>query len=248
MTTLNPYGEYILNEAPTTIPSNDVAVFRPLVNSERKHDVSGTFQPEANNFCRRYKIDSSVITILDNKVPRLQMAENLLHWMDQRKPTPVWVFLCHGYTHGIQFGIRDYKHPQATVKDAQNFSKFTEIIARHPSPVVIFYACSTGDDPDGDENSAPGAGDDSFADLVRDELCRKGAIYCRTFAHTSAGPATSNPFIKLLDGEGSPIGALGGDFVANPGTKEFKRLQDLLETDFRFEIPFLTLESIRSKL
>ncbi len=254
----NPYGPYIQDGGPTTIPEDEVAIFVPKYNTGNKKDSTGAFIPEAKAFCDYWNISRDRINYIDNKLPKSvhragNVADALLDKMEEvqaqaEKPIAVWVFFCHGYTHGLQFSIRSSGHRHFDTEYAKRYSRFVNIMADHPSPAVILYACSTGDDPEGAADTAPGSGDGSFGDLLRDDLCAKGAIYCRIFVHTTAGHTTINPRFKLLDGNGSITGETGGVLLALPGSKEFKNLQISLRTNFRFKVPFMTRSSIQNEI
>jgi hypothetical protein len=245
----NPFGELIFdNEVDIVIPIQKVAIFASKYNTGNKHDATGAFQPEASNYCNAYKISNKEVELINNLQGRLQVAKeflNRLETLSSQKSLGTVVIFSHGYTHGIQFGLRSSGHPGFLPQDAINFERFVKILVKHPSPVIVLYACSTGDDPDGDSDSAPGSGDGSFGDLLRDSLCRAGATYNRVFTHTTAGHTTRNTYIKILDGEGSSIGGVGGKLLANPGSKEWTRLHSkVINDDFRFRLPYLSKERI----
>ncbi len=253
----NPYGPYISDKIPESIPPGEVALFVPKYNSKR-HDATGAFHPEAINFCKRWNIPRDNIHYIDNKLPKSvhrpgNIADALLDEMEEvqaaaEKPIAIWIFLCHGYTHGIQFSIRSPGHRHFDPEYKKRYDRFLDIIGDHSSPLLIMYACSTSNDPNGEKDTAPGSGDGSWADYVRDDLCKKGAVFCRVFTHATAGPATTNPFIKLIDGEGVAEGGVGGQLLAAPRTTELVNLRALLQTDFRFEVPFLTFSVIQDKI
>lgn len=253
----NPYGPYIVDGGPGKIPADEVAILVPKYDTS-KPDATGAFHPESINFSDFWTLDKDKIVYVNNRLPKSchrpgNVAEELLKQMREvqgrsSKPIAVWVFFCHGYTHGLQFSIRSPNHPQFDSKYREAYEEFLNIISEHPSPLLALYACSTGDDPDGDPDSAPGSGDDSFADCVRDDLCKRGAIYSRVFAHTTAGHTSCNPMIKFFDGDGLPSGAEGAKLIAQPGSKEFRNLRTLLKTDFRFKVPFMTQVSVRDLL
>lgn len=253
----NPYGPYIQDSKPDSIPAEEIAVIVPKYNTT-KPDATGAFHPEAMAFCDYWGKDKSDIVYINNKLPKSchrksNVAAELLSEMERlqdeaEKPIAVWTMFMHGYTHGTQFSIRSPGHAHFDSKYQEAYERFINIISEHPSPILILYACSTGDDPHGKLDTAPGSGDGSFADCVRDDLCKKGAVYCRVFAHTTAGHTTINPNIKILDGQGIADGGVGGELIAAPRTKEFKNLRKLLKGDFRFEIPFMTIASIKAKL
>ena len=253
----NPYGPFIQADGPQSLPSNAVGIFVPKYNTT-KPDATGAFHPEAKNFCDHWEIPCDNIQYVDNKLPKSchrpgNVADDLLDKMEEvqsasAEPVAIWVFFCHGYTHGIQFSIRSPHHPHYDEEYAKRYKRFIDIISDHPSPVIVLYACSTGDDPDGDSDTAPGSGDNSFADCVRDDLCKRGAVWCRVFAHTTAGHTTGNPYVKLLDGNGNAEGGEGGELIATPGSKEFRNLRKKLKQDFRFRLPFMTVDSIKNSL
>jgi len=249
----NPYGPYVRDELPDTIPQDEVVIYAPRFNTGKKRDATGAFHPEAILFCKHWRLNpATTIEYFDNRRSRYAIAEEVLSSMEQRqraeKPIAVWGYFNHGYTHGMQIGLRSSGHRVFTEQDEENFERFLDIISEHPAPLVPLYACSTSDDPDGDPDSAPGSGDGSFADLTRDGLCERGSVYCRVFAHTTAGHTTGNPMIKMVDGLGTMDGGLGAELIAMPGTKEFKSLQRKLKTAFRFDVPFLTVDAIRKSL
>ncbi len=253
----NPYGLYVSDNGPEVIPSDEIAIIVPKYNTN-KPDATGAFHPESENFCDEWGLPYECIHYINNKLPkRLTLKNNvtdaLLDTMEDIqassiKPISVWIFFCHGYTHGMQFGIKSPGHRNFRDEEEARWHKFINIIGDCPEPVLVMYACSTGNDPDDDPDTAPGSGDGSWGDWVRDELCKTGAVYCRVLVHTTAGHTTRNPFIKLLDGLGLSTGGVGGELIAAPRTSSFRKLQKLLKTNFRFKIPFLTLESIRDSI
>jgi hypothetical protein len=253
----NPYAPYILNNGPDFIPADEVAIIVPKYNTT-KPDATGAFHPEAINFCEYWNLPRNRILYVDNKLPKnvkreRNVADDFLSKMESiqesnEAPIAIWVLFCHGYTHGIQFSIRSKNHKFFNPAYEEKYESFINIISEHPSPLIALYACSTGDDPEGNPDTAPGSGDGSFADMLRDDLCRTGCVYSRVMSHTTAGHTTHNPFIKLFDGNGSAIGGEGGELIARPGSKKFRNLRKLLKTDFRFKIPFMTNKSIQKEI
>jgi hypothetical protein len=110
----------------------------------------------------------------------------------ERRVPRVLVPFSHGYQHGVQFGIRSPRHPNFTLGDLIRWQRFCDLLSRpvddwFTATTAVLYACSTGDDPDGDPDTAPGSGDGSFADCLRDNLCDRWSTQCRVMAHTTAG-------------------------------------------------------------
>lgn len=239
---INPYNTFITDEKP--ILQGRILLFAPKSNSKGKYDATGAFHPELKNFCKLYHLtDKTKICYFDNTKSRNDMATEVLNFLEKENPS-VLAFFCHGFAHGIQPGIRSRLHPAANKLDLANYEKFLSLLSRDPAPTIILYACSTGDDPDGDPDSAPGSGDGSFADTLRDDLVERGCLYTRVFAHTTAGHATANPFIKIFDG---PESKMGAELLFQPGTLDFKKFKSKLnnDPDFRFQIPFMRVDRIR---
>lgn len=249
----NPYSLYLHDTGNPTFKSGEILCFRPARNSHGKSDVTGVFQPEAEAFVTYHGLDPDKhIVVLDNNKSRYSLANEVIREIKDRQPKTT-AFFCHGFTHYIQLGPRSPNHPFAQENDKKLFRKFCKALAdAYDAPTLLLYACSTGNDPDKDEpDTAPGAGDGSFADVCRDKMCEYGAVWCRVMAHTTAGPATINPYIKLFDGNGSRFGGTGAAFIVPPGTAKFwKALRRHLQTDdsFRFRFPYMTLANIQEEL
>lgn len=224
----------------------EVLIVRPSHNSHGKHDVTGAFDPEAKAFAALHGISPYQIAVIDNRNPRMTRAEEFNDLLAKHKPRVVALF-CHGYMHGTQLTANSPGH-----RDGDSWRPLWEemvsLLSFHPNPVVILYACSTGDDPDGDPDTAPGSGDGSFADLLRDRLCEAGARHNRVVAHTTAAHTTMNPFVKFFDGGGSPIGGTGAPLLAAHRGKYFPALRRLLRTDWRFKFPFKSLSTVHEDL
>ena len=236
----------VLAPNPYVLDEKKVAIFVPKYNTT-KPDATGAFHPEAKAFCKFWHVPQSRINYLDNKKGRYDLAEDFLDAMQsyakQGETIEDWILFCHGYTHGVQFGIRSPGHKNFNARDREQFERFISYM--NPRNVnLILFACSTGDDPDGDSDTAPGSGDGSFGDLVRDAIVANGGSHVRVLSHTTAGHTTGNPFIKLFEDDQLE----GGQLIAQPFTPEFKKLQSKLKTSFRFLLPFLSVEEIRKQL
>jgi hypothetical protein len=117
--------------------------------------------------------------------------------------------------------------------------------------VVPLYCCSTGKDPEDDPLTAPGTGDGSFADRLRDALCAAGDADCRVMAHTTVAHTTKNPMVLFMDGMGIPDGGVGGYAPVSPKSKSWvpwkKRLREQAGT-LRFRMPYMTPAEIHAEL
>jgi len=247
----NPYNPSLHPQGTPKFKKGDILCFHPKHNAKNKVDVTAVFKPEAEKFCKFHGLKpADHIVVFDNKKSRYPLANQIIKEIKARKPKVV-AFFCHGFTHYIQAGPRSPKHPYAQDNDKKLFRAFIKALTdAYVAPNLILYACSTGDEPDKDmADTAPGAGDDSFADVCRDKMCENGATFCRVMAHTTAGPATVNPHIKFFDGLGSRFGGTGAAFIVPPGTAKFwKALRAHLQTDFRFRFPFMTVVDIQAEL
>ena len=152
------------------------------------------------------------------------------------------ILFCHGYTHGIQFGIRSPGHPKFKTSDGLtkgNWRAFVDSVGADDvgGAFIGLYACSTGNDPDGDPNTAPGSGDGSFGDELRDGLCRRGLIYNHVFTHYTAAHSWWNPNVKIMRGRGSEIGGVGSSALFVQGSPEYRAFRKLLKMDYRKRKP-----------
>lgn len=220
-----------------------VLAFAPLHNSHGKRDATGAFIPEAHKFLNA--ADSGKIVLFDNsKAFRLRRREVLWHIAEYREnkgQLDAVAFFCHGWISGMQagFGMRSVGR-LATVLHGVAGSDFL---------VVPLFCCSTGDDPDDDPMSAVGTGDGSFADKLRDELCKRGVVYNRVMGHTTVAHTTKNPCVVFFDGMGTPEGVEGGYAPVKPGTKSWGPWRRALRVgDFRFRFPFMTAGEIHAEL
>lgn len=269
----NPYNDKIASGAILPMLTNEeVMVFAPEFNSVRRdgktlRDATGAFHVGAKQFCDYYGLDQSRVThLIDNQNSKTIQARQLLGKMEKAKTRwpetgeflypQIYVFFCHGFVNGIQFGIRSPTPGRAfSTKDRGHWSRFIGAIARHPAPIVVLFACSIGDDPDDDPDSAPGSGDDSFGDLLRDDLCARTCIYNRVVTHTTARHSWYNNDLKIMDGMGSPIGGHGGLMLAQKGSKSYRALGQLLRAKpdqggygFAWRFPFMTIADIHREL
>ena len=202
-----------------------VAIFHPKKNSPGKRDVTGAFRPGAMKF---QAARGGLIHEVDNGRPFRERADEVLECLELQHDAGVVAFFCHGWRTGIQLGFRSPKHPRYSQQDRIRWVKLVDLLSRDQEVEVLLYACSTGQDPDPEDDPAewaftgPGSGpwwseddpdaygDDSFGDLLRDALCYYMAENCRVVSHFTAGHAWHNPDLVFFDGLGMPYGARGG--------------------------------------
>lgn len=212
----------------------NVIAFAPEFNTGKKRDATGAFQPEAESFV---EIHGGKVVLINNRTNDESMRNTILDHLRDNDFTSV-AFFCHGLGKRIQFGF-----------DTANVEDLAEAIIdtpySPPGPVVPLYACSTARDLMGQ----PVGGDGGFADALRDALCIYGGRECVVDAHTTAGHATKNPYVRRFEGRGSPVGGVGGSYIVQPGSLLWKRWVSALRyTDLRFRFPFMTIGQIHTEL
>lgn len=221
-----------------------------------KKDYTKAFKPSAEAF---YKLalsaDRAHIVTFDNRLGFAKRWPQLANRLTAVEPSgmvsSVAIF-CHGWSDGIQAGLT-----RRNVKD------FVKLLQAHfnlaPNLHVLLYCCSTGNDPEDDLSEAPGTvyeslsqnlGEGSFADTLRDELCKQGvAPDCRVVAHRTAGHTTENPHVIMFDGMGSAVGGVGGYMPVTPRNKKLWRTWvKFLKTSFHFEFPYMSIDEIHARV
>lgn len=217
----------------------------PDRNTGTKKDWSGAFRPEALHFAKFAGIDAKKNLVQVNlRLPKPKMREVVENAIVAARtgygaPLDCVAFFCHGYSTGIQLGY-------STKEGIDQVRKLASVIAANSTKnvVVNLYACSTASSA----NKRSMDGDGGFADLLRDELCRAGAVDCRVVGHITAGHATLNPQVRIFDGNGISSGGAGGVEVARRGTPTYSKFARLLDGPYRFQFPFLPLSRIYADL
>jgi len=189
----------------------------------KRSDYTCVFKPESELFAKTYGFDRVNFVRIDvsKSMPkRRQQLFDELAKLEEIRFTDIAVFM-HGWQNGIQCGLR-----------LEDVNPFISKLAWHDlvdggddsdSPIhVCLYCCLTGDVPgspaSAQRKEGPG-GDGGFADRVRDEFCKAGKPWVKVYAHTTAGHATRNPFVRIFEGKGSPVGAVDGDWLIRPPKK-----------------------------
>jgi hypothetical protein len=208
---------------------------------DKPADYTGAFLPEALAFMRLHGIPTSSHIRIDlGKVENVRRQQ--VYDFIRRKTTELgcvnsYVFFCHGLTRKIQLGIR--------IPDLENFANLVKNSAPNgaTSVTVALYCCSTGD--------GPGVGgDNGFADLLRDALCKVGLVNSVVMAHVVSGHTTKNSQKKLFEGRGSPVGGTGGTWIVAPKSELTKKWRTAITgtSSLRFRVPFMTIEEIHKEL
>ena len=221
--------------------------------NEKRADATAVFMPEAREWSKHWS-PYNRLEHVDNREPRRARADAVIDAIVRNPPADGWDaigFFCHGYSSGIQLGF-----------DLGNVRELARAIAEtsRRNVVVALYCCSTGDVTGRllallrktIGKDAGVGGDGGFADVLRDELCRFGAIHCRVMAHRTEGHATMNPHVRFFDGNGSAIGGQGGvEVVRRDSRALWSRWVAELKRDgstLRYEMPHLSIAAIHDRL
>lgn len=210
-----------------------VIAFHPTYDSRGKKDATHAFIPEARTFVNKW--GSGDIFGINNKKPLSTRRERILEVLGNMGTTPVDIaaFFCHGQRNGIQLGFRN-SHIEELVRGLENIDCTGDLI-------VVLYCCSVAK---GGED-----GEGSFADRLRDALCKSGSIHTTVIGHYTAGHTTRNPYVRIFTGAGSEYGGTGGYRPVSPKSPLWKGWKSALNnTDFRFRFPALTLAAIHQEL
>ncbi len=224
-----------------------IVAFAPRWNTPSKrdpdrHDATGGFQVWGRRFLEHHGEDPASLILVDNHAnPTVQMGL-ILDVLSARAGVPACVaFFCHGFKAGIQFGFK-----------LRHLRRLAGAIAAlgDPAVKVPLYACDCARDLDADrrDDLEEFGGDGGFADLLRDHLCRAGAVDCRVDAHTTAGRADVNPNVRRFEGLGSADGGRGGYYIVPMDNPLWPRWREALRTDYWYEFPFRTQAEIHSHL
>jgi hypothetical protein len=228
---------YVINSENTLVITGDR-------NAVGKRDFTGAFDPEAKLFMRLYNISSNARLQVNFGNPGFESVKRrteVINFITNTIPNNelgCLAIFCHGLTDKIEVGFAK-RHISDLVQALKARKTSKEIM-------ILLYCCSTGG------TNANSTGDNTFADLLRDALCREGFVNCRVLAHTVAGHATRNPMKRFFDGMGSPVGGTGGTMIVSPNTQKTlfaKWRAALTQADlFRFKFVTMSIADIHTHL
>lgn len=212
-------------------PFGHKVCFAPKYNSKGKHDATGAFQPEMKKF-------SGVGVLFDNHATKHEQRCTVLNAIELQAEKHGKIncvaFFCHGWKTGIQPGF-----------NLQNVDELALAISTHclSNVKVVLFCCSVAGGP------GPG-GDGGFADILRDRLCALGSKWCRVYGHDRKGHTTNNPFVRVFEGRGSPLGATGGQYLVDPKNKKaFSTWRRLLRTtNLKWRFPFMEISEVHDEI
>lgn len=201
-----------------------------------KKDYTGAFLPAAQGLVKKHSGEIVAIDVTKRPGQRaLRVIAAIEKAVSTIKKLDAVAFCCHGLRWGIpQLGFT-----------RTNVDMLAHALSRIGSKVrILLLACSTG----GRIKKGPANGDGSYADLLRDALCRAGAVDCSVIGHTTAGVALTNPFVRIFEGLGSPVGGFGGLWVVDPKSPLFLRWKTALKGDLAFRFPWMPVGQIHREL
>lgn len=191
-------------------PEERILILTPSANAHRQ-DFAGAFKPESLTLEKIYggqatiervpvaSIDPATLRVHADQRTFEGAAQAVLAKISDGTPWTRIVLLCHGWATGLQLGFRTGKRRG---KDLKHWEQLIAALKDLPSlKSVTLFACSAGKEPLS-KTTSPGTGDNSLADLLRDQ-CGVTVI-----AHTTAGHATRNPDLIVFERSAVPV--LGG--------------------------------------
>lgn len=204
-----------------------VLAFHPKHNKFGRKDVTKAFQPEAEEFVKKH--DGNICTIdCRMRVSKFVRQNQVIAELSQYtgKELDAIAFLCHGWKKGLQFGFS---------KDSKDLEPLAYRILKASAHKirVVLYACSCG------------SGDlQNFASALRDQLYNWESRPIQIDAHDGKGHCTQRPFVRRY----SEPSYTGGRWIVMPKSEHWYQWITALETDLRFEYPFLSIQKVYSRL
>lgn len=220
-------------------------------NSHGKYDASGAFIPEAKAFAKLHEIpDENVIGIKLPKVAKRKRRDQTLAAIAEAgkdRLLDAIALFGHGWPRGIQFGFNREHIPQLV----EHLIQYCQ-----PDVKITLFACLAAENDVRDRsvtNLGP-ATDGGFADLLRDEMVRRGLDRGWVDGHKTAGHTSWNPFlVRFLcaDVDDPEIGAQGGAWLVAPRSETWKKwiakLRDQ-KSGMRYRFPFLREIEVKAEL
>lgn len=211
-----------------------------------RKDATGAFIPKAYRMRDYYaRVAPIIVRGFDNHAPpaqRMRTVERHIESVGTRQVT-LLAILCHGWRNRLDTG-----HSLATVK---RLARSIRAVCVDDVRIALM-ACSTAA-----TRSTPASrklaaairrkipeGEGGFADALRDELVVMGCAGGWIDGHTTAGPATENPFVRRMAMERVE----GGKWIVEPRSALWERWRTALHDDLQYRFPVLELDAIRALL
>lgn len=210
-----------------------ILVLIPDRDSPPARDYAGAFRPAASALVQHLR--PALVEVVEIPVPTVDPVRLTITGKDKQRGYEAaaratceaierggWtriVLCCHGWSTGLQLGIRMAKQRGG---DAAHLSRFVDALGENPRRSLTLFACSTGDAP-GSSKSAHGDGKDSLAEY----LAAHGRAF--TLSHWTAGHTTRNPdLIGFTPTIGVFDPAADAEVVYERGTPAYRRARALL--------------------
>lgn len=210
--------------------------------NQGKPDFVGAFDPEAKAFMKLHNIPAECRLKVDlgksEQGRRKQVVDFVNDLVSKGFRTNSFAFFCHGFANRVELGFKIANIPELIKLADLAVGEDKDITGIFTVPL---YCCSTGDGPGKD-------GDNGFADKLRDALCAAGYVDCVVDAHVTAGHTTQNSMKRRYMGLGSVYGGTGGLWISGPKTPLWPKWRKALQTNFRFEFPYLEIREIHEYL
>lgn len=203
------------------------------------HDAAGAFIPCAKAFAKHYGLPLPYL--YDNRPVSMPARFNqILDYISRTVgKLDVVAGFSHGWRTGNQWGL--------TLDNVQEFARALVPYAAD-NLTVIFYACSTGEDPSevggGTHDDAPGAGEGSIADATRDALFGLG-VQAKIVAHAAVGHCARCAFVR----EFKPGAVAGGEWLIGPHERVWSKWDHAMQTtDLWIRAPFMSHDEVVAEL
>lgn len=215
----------------------------------KRADFTHVFLPESERFAQLVKpaLGPVMSARIDVSVPLVRRAAQALTEIEK---VPDGSLRClaifsHGWPRGCQVGF-----------DLTSVKTLATVLARKAQRgsklVVALYCCSTASFFRSIFGRTAIGGDGGFADALRDALCQAGCTDCAVYGHDTVGHATENPYVRVFEGLGSPVGGHGGAWIVAPRSDLWRRWRVLLanprRSDLRLRFPFESVAEIHDEV
>jgi len=204
-------------------------------NHKGKRDATGAFIPEARAFAKMHEVHENNVLALDciknRPFARRRRVSGFFAKHDRAPKTGMIAIFCHGWTSGLQIGFGKKRVPELV--------EMLDHCCRRDVKIVL-YACSTAGNKSKGKAIGPGT-NGGFADLLRDEMLRRGFRGGWIDAHLTPGHTTRNPYVVRFLTEPifeNEFDVPGGQWLIQPKTKLWEIWKKELRKGFRFRFPF----------
>jgi len=217
---------------------SNILVIYSSKNVKGKKDATGAFIPEAKAFAKLHGVpESNMLGIPCPGMPAKKRYKQLTDFLKTKKNIAWIAMFGHGYSSGMQFGLKKGNLPQ-----------FVSVLKKSCTKKVklSLYACSTASTSKHTrQRNAPGT-DNGYADQLRDHMLAHGFKGGWIDAHLTPGHTTHNPFIMRFYVEPPFEGGWdvkGGEWLVSPKSKLWKPWKKAVQNRksmFRFQFSLMT--------